>query len=153
LKLLLQREELLPLGTPGSLSVDGAPFCVTLERPAPRFHAQYCCVENGEYGVLAQYSPHFGRVMPTLQNVADRSGIEIHWGNFVDDYQGCIGVGASGSRMPADMPGGEPCIWSTRATFDVLFARIARALAAADAVTIAILDPVPTLLSSAGASS
>jgi Family of unknown function (DUF5675) len=123
---------------------ESAPFCVTLERPAARFGDLHPCIPAGEYCVVLYHSPHFARLMPLLEGVPGRSGIEIHWGNFVRDFEGCIGVGA----WRGQMPDGSPTIWNTRATFDQLFARLETAFAArregpAAACTIMIRDPQP----------
>ncbi|HVB87866.1 MAG TPA: DUF5675 family protein [Candidatus Dormibacteraeota bacterium] len=121
-----------------------APFCVTLERPAVRFGDPHPCIPAGEYRVVLYESPHFGRTMPLLADVPGRSGIEIHWGNFVRDFEGCIGVGA----WRGQMPDGSPTIWSSRETFDRLFCAIEPALllaleSEAEACVINIRDPQP----------
>ena len=123
---------------------NAAPFCVTLERSAARFGDAHPCIPAGEYRVVLYHSPHFGRLMPLLEGVPDRSGIEIHWGNFVHDFEGCIGVGA----WRGQMPDGTPTIWNSRATFDRVFAQIEAALARAsvpsdepETCTIAVRDP------------
>jgi len=125
-----------------SAANETAPFCVTLERPAARFGDSHPCVPAGEYQVVLYESPHFGRTMPLLKNVPDRKGIEIHWGNFVHDFEGCIGVGA----WRGQMPDGSPTIWNSRATFEKLFLAIEAAFAGARAgeaevCTMIILDP------------
>lgn len=120
MNLTLQRDPFTPKGTAGHLFVDGAPFCVTLERPAATFADPHPCIPAGEYRVVLYQSPHFGRRMPLLENVPGRSGIEIHWGNFVSDFKGCIGVGSTLTRLPD----GSPAIWNTRVTFEKLFAAI-----------------------------
>jgi len=125
---------------------DSAPFCVTLERPAARFGDLYPCIPAGEYRVVLYESPHFRRTMPLLEDVPDRSGIEIHWGNFVRDFEGCIGVGA----WRGQMPDGSPTIWNSRATFDQLFAAIEPTIALAregeaDACVITVRDPQPPI--------
>lgn len=135
MKLELQRDFQTEKGTTGRLFIDGALFCVSLERPAARFADEHPCIPAGEYRVLLYDSPHFRRVMPLLVDVPGRTEIEIHWGNFVRDFQGCVGVGASRSILPD----GSPAIWSSRATFDQLFAAIESAQASG--CTIAVRDP------------
>lgn len=125
-----------------SVGNGSAPFCVTLERPAARFGDPHPCIPAGKYRVVLYQSPHFGRLMPLLENVPDRSGIEIHWGNFVHDFEGCIGVGA----WRGQMPDGSPTIWNSRATFDQLFPAIGAAFASAregeaELCAITIRDP------------
>lgn len=120
MKLQLQRDVQTGQGTTGRLFVNGAPFCVTLERPAADFGNAHPCIPVGQYPVVLYHSPHFGRAMPLLVGVPGRSGIEIHWGNYVRDFKGCIGVGTTRSTLPD----GGLAIWNSRETFDKLFAEI-----------------------------
>jgi Steigviridae/Suoliviridae L,D-carboxypeptidase/transpeptidase len=137
MQLTLERLSETPRGTTGRMLANGEPFCVTLERPAAKFADPHPCVPAGDYRVVLCHSSHFGRFMPLLENVPGRSGIEIHWGNFPSDFQGCIGVGSSATTQ-AD---GSPAIWNTRRAFDLLFAEIEAAQA--DGCTITIRDPQP----------
>ncbi len=80
--------------------------------------------------------------MPLLVGVPGRSGIEIHWGNYVRDFEGCIGVGTTRGTLPD----GAPAIWNSRETFDKLFAEIdalfaRRAAGQDEGCTIAIRAP------------
>lgn len=135
MRLELQRDSQTAQGTTGRLLVDGAPFCVTLERPAEQFGGAHACIPAGDYRVVLYESPHFGRLMPLLEDVPGRMGIEIHWGNFVSDFEGCIGVGSARSTLP----NGQPAIWKSRATFDKLFSAIQTAQV--QGCTISIRDP------------
>jgi hypothetical protein len=155
-KLELARDRQTRQGTTGHLFVDGAPFCVTLERPAARFGDPQPCIPAGEYRVTLYQSPHFGRLMPLLEDVPGRSGIEIHWGNFVRDFEGCIGVG--GTR--GELPDGSPTIWNSRAAFDRLFDQLSATIKDAQAgsgdpqpgaCAITVHDPQPTTRSAAPA--
>lgn len=137
MKLELQRDLQTALGTTGRMFLDGAQFCVTLERPASRFGDAHPCIPAGDYRVVLYESPHFGRSMPLLRDVPGRTGIEIHWGNFVSDFQGCIGVGSARSTLRD----GRPAIWNSRAAFDQLFAAIDAVHA--EGCTISIRDPQP----------
>jgi Steigviridae/Suoliviridae L,D-carboxypeptidase/transpeptidase len=119
-KLELQREMETAMGTTGRLFINGAQFCMTLERPAAYFGDPHPCIPAGEYRVVLYHSLRFARLMPLLEDVPGRTGIEIHWGNFVCDFEGCIGVGSSRSNLQD----GSPAIWNTHITFDELFAAI-----------------------------
>jgi hypothetical protein len=136
----LQRDSQTAQGTTGRLFLDGAQFCVTLERPPSRFGEEHPCIPAGAYRVVLCESAHFGRVMPLLVDVPGRSGIEIHWGNYVNDFKGCIGVGASRSTLPD----GSPAIWNTRLTFDRLFAAIESAQS--EGCKILVRDPQPAIV-------
>jgi hypothetical protein len=91
MKLTLQRRAFDSAGTPGQLSVNGRSFCFTLERA--KDDAVHPCIPAGVYRILLQNSPHFGRLMPHLQDIPGRTDILIHWGNYVMDSEGCILVG------------------------------------------------------------
>ncbi len=131
MKLTLKRSIYLPQGTLGHLFLNGAPFCSTLERPAPQFPADVHCIPEGTYRVTIYDSPHFGRLMPLLMDVPGHSGIEIHWGNYPLDSKGCVLVGDSQS-----VDGDKPAIWNTRATFEQLFPEIQDAQAEGCTITI-----------------
>lgn len=77
--------------TRGHLSVNGEYFCDTLE-PA-RDDKEHPCIPCGRYAVDLIWSQKFRRTMPWLRYVPNRSGIEIHVGNYPRDTQGCILVG------------------------------------------------------------
>lgn len=50
-------------------------------------------IPDGVFEVKMQWSDHFQRNIPHLQNVPNREAIEIHPGNTAEDFKGCIGVG------------------------------------------------------------
>jgi len=51
------------------------------------------CIPNGTYSIKMEYSPHFNRLMPHIQNVPFFSYIMIHPGNTDADTSGCVLVG------------------------------------------------------------
>lgn len=81
--------------TIGSLTLDGNPFCATLEGDHLIAPGQYEVIltESPEAvrGVLWTPSPKF--LLPELLNVPSRTGIRIHAGNTEHDTKGCIVVG------------------------------------------------------------
>ena len=50
-------------------------------------------IPPGRYPVTIYASPHFGREVPLLEDVPNRSEIEMHFGNYPTDSRGCILVG------------------------------------------------------------
>lgn len=85
----------------GRMTVNGAPFCATLE-PA-RFHPvhpDHPCVPAGVYKVCLTLSPHFGYITPEVLDVPSRTHIRIHRGNEPIDSLGCtlVGLTAGPSR-------------------------------------------------------
>ena len=87
-----------PAYTVGRLFVDGKFFCNTLEdtvRDLSNEKKVYgkTAIPYGEYKVVYNWSPKFGRNLPRLLNVPAFEGILIHPGNTADDSAGCILVG------------------------------------------------------------
>jgi hypothetical protein len=84
-------------GTRGSLFVNGALECCTLEdtvrlgKKVPKETA----IPAGTYPLILNVSPKYGKVMPRLLDVPNFDGILIHPGNTEEDTWGCILVGLS----------------------------------------------------------
>ena len=141
MKLEIQRDPFLPNGTTGRLSVDGREFCFTLEPPnrSPVTDGPVC-IPAGTYPVKIDFSPRFQRPMPRLFDVPERSGILIHWGNYVENTEGCVLVGSSRSTIQGAVP--EPAVWDSRETFDRLYREIEQAQAAG--LMLIVRDAEPT---------
>ena len=103
MNLHLQRTERGDRYTMGRLTIDGEPFCDTLEptdrhldaitmRPEQKLYGQ-TAIPTGTYPVVLTYSPRFKRTLPLLKNVPHFEGIRIHPGNSATDTAGCILVG------------------------------------------------------------
>ena len=80
--------------TIGRLLINGVHQCYTLEdvvRPdgAPKVFGG-TAIPYGTYPVILSMSPHFGTVLPELQNVPNFEGIRMHGGNTDADTEGCI---------------------------------------------------------------
>src|SRR5690348_7201859 len=86
MKLRLIREPSRPNTTFGVLFIDGFFECFTLENTSK-------IIPAGIYSIKLYDSPKFHRAVPQLQNVPNRSFIEMHPANFYTDLEGCIGVG------------------------------------------------------------
>lgn len=98
MKLRVERLWKKPAYTVGRLFVDGKLFCNTLEdtvRDLSNEKKVYgkTAIPYGEYKVVYNWSPKFGRNLPRLLNVPVFEGILIHPGNTADDSAGCILVG------------------------------------------------------------
>lgn len=70
----------------------GKHICFTLELPENMNKQGDSCIPEGTYKFAKMFSQHLGWVY-RLQNVPDRSLIDIHTGNTVLDIRGCILVG------------------------------------------------------------
>lgn len=75
--------------------------CKTLELPWKHNKKNVSCILAGTYLVEVYESPTKGLVY-LLQNVFDRSYIEIHAGNYYFDILGCILVGESFTDINKD---------------------------------------------------
>jgi hypothetical protein len=113
MQLKVTRLTFTPRSTGGTLSVDGSPFCSTLELPV-RDGLPGSAIPVGTYPVSIYPSPHFGRLMPLILGISNRSEIEIHYGNFPSETRGCVLVGE-----PSEIP---DFIANSRETFDRFWA-------------------------------
>ena len=95
--------------TLGTLSIEGKPFCQTLEPTwrdiAPggkgRKVPGKTAIPEGRYQVVVTRSPRAdGQWLPLLLHVPGFAGIRIHAGNTVDDTAGCILVGTTRPLHP-----------------------------------------------------
>lgn len=93
-ELFLQRYETSPLGTFGTLRDSaGQRLAYTCERP-DNGNQKMGCIPAGTYEVSAFNSPSKGRDF-LVNDVPNRSMIEIHKGNTIVDTEGCILVGTA----------------------------------------------------------
>lgn len=82
-----------PEVTDGEITDDQGKFiCYSLELPNLNNQPEVSCIPEGEYAFQKFFSSHLGWVY-RLQNVPNRSLIDIHSGNDVLDLRGCITVG------------------------------------------------------------
>lgn len=99
MRLLLKRRFKGEAYTIGTLYVDGARFCDTLEdrvRDLAGGEAKVpgkTAIPKGRYKVIVNRSPKFGRDLPRLLDVPQFEGVLIHRGNTAADSAGCILVG------------------------------------------------------------
>lgn len=141
MRLLLERQPSKGGATIGSLFIDGEFFCyvcedVIREQPGQPVEAWKVpgktAIPAGEYGVVVTMSNRFKRRLPLLENVPGFAGIRIHPGNTSEDTEGCLlpGLAKTGNQ-----------VLSSRAAFDLLFAKINAACNDGAAVTIEIRNP------------
>ena len=128
MNLLLQRLWYTDKSTVGELSVEGVFQSYTLELPK-KDGLPGSCILAGTYSVIFAPSPKFessqdpwvmkyAKEMPRLQDIPNRSGILIHWGNEPEETEGCILVGRSYSPTVPDL------IQNSRVAFADLYAKI-----------------------------
>ena len=85
-------------GTFGVMTINGLPFCVTLERYKYGNEQNKSCIPTGQYTCKRVESHNFGNSFE-VSNVANRTNILIHVGNTVDDSSGCILLGSSFGKL------------------------------------------------------
>ena len=90
--------------------------CKTLELAWNDNESQISCIPNGEYSVIPYSSPSKGTVY-LLENVENRSMIEIHVGNYYTDILGCILVGDNFAYINSDK---EADVTNSKNTFNKL---------------------------------
>lgn len=99
-------------GTFGTLMDDtGHQLCFTVERP---YTGDHPCVPAAIYQVESYESPTKGDVW-MLKDVPDRTAIEIHTANTMNDLLGCIGVGDKLGTF-----NGLPSVMNSQVTFSML---------------------------------
>jgi hypothetical protein len=80
------------LCNPGLMTIDGAYFGQTIERPWADNKRGISCIPAGIYPVAIRHSPKFNRPMLIIDNVRGRSGILIHGANHWSELKGCVAV-------------------------------------------------------------
>lgn len=93
IELLLRRDGDTGISTRGSLFLDGAFRCYSLEDSGARGHGKGCSIPPGRYRVVWVMSNRLKRETLRLKDVPGRDGILIHSGNTEKDCIGCILLG------------------------------------------------------------
>lgn len=131
MKLKVERTNCGPKCTIGSLYVDGAFECFTLEdvvRDGPKVYGE-TAIPAGSYNVVITTSQRFKRDLPLVENVPGFEGIRIHPGNTDADTDGCLLVGRTK---------GANFVGESKAAFSSLFSKIKTAIDGGDAVTLEV---------------
>lgn len=109
--------------TLGNFSLNNVPFCFCIELPKVSYNGSNVCIPCGTYIVTKYLSPHWGFKVPLLQNVSNRTEIEIHPSNWAIDpatkkvyLLGCIAVG--------DKEDGTDAVDDSQVTFKKLMSTI-----------------------------
>lgn len=118
--MILNRLIFTDKSTIGELHIDSTWQCFTLELSARKQPGIKNCITPGKYEIQMQWSARFGMNTPHLQNVPDRTFIEIHPGNKPEDTDGCILLGQ-----------GKDTDWvsNSRAAYQALISKIEAKLA------------------------
>ena len=79
-----------PNGTNGTLLLEGAAICSTIEQPWKNNHSQISCIPEGKYKIIKRFSPHFQRDLQ-VRDVPGRQLILIHPAHVaLMELKGCI---------------------------------------------------------------
>ena len=87
--------------TIGKLSINGVFFCVTLELPYENNLENVSCIPEGTYNCVRIISPKFGDTF-CITGIPGRKYVEIHWGNYEKDTDGCVLIGDEVSEFEGD---------------------------------------------------
>ena len=121
MKLKLIRDEESENATIGRLFADDHFLAFTLENEWKDNEQRKSCIPDGTYEVYTKtygrYYKSFGRPIPILRDVPNRSEILIHWGNYPKDTLGCILVGDSK---------GEEAVWNSKKTYRKIYPYLAQ---------------------------
>lgn len=139
MNLLLERVQMDPDVTIGSLCVDGVWECWTCEDPVREIAGQpvaswkvagKTAIPFGRYAIDITMSARFKRLLPLLLNVSGFSGVRIHPGNTAADTEGCL--------LPGGVRFGKS-VGRSRDAFSYLFNRLKEAKRRGEPITIEIV--------------
>ena len=88
-------------GTFGILSVEGSNFtCVSLELPWLNDQPNVSCIPVGAYQCTWRWSNAHNRNIYHIENVLNRTAVEIHSANAIFQLLGCIALGQEQCIFP-----------------------------------------------------
>lgn len=91
-KLTIERKSTTTTCSMGYLIANNKVICYTLELPWIDNLNNISCIPEGTYSGILRYDKTDGwRIQ--LENVPNRTGVQIHMGNYTKEIKGCILVG------------------------------------------------------------
>lgn len=111
----VKRKTFTSQSTCGELWIDDTFVCYTLEPRKEQSKGKPFCIPAGTYIITLGWSKARAMNVPHVNNVPGFSEIEIHWGNYPKDTEGCLLVGRT--IMP-DFVG------NSKKTFDGLLTKL-----------------------------
>ncbi|GEJ44416.1 MULTISPECIES: DUF5675 family protein [unclassified Chryseobacterium] len=91
-ELTIERKLSSDICTMGYLIANGEVLCYTLELPWADNLNNISCIPIGTYSGILRYDKTDGwRIQ--LENVPNRTGVQIHMGNYTNQIKGCVLVG------------------------------------------------------------
>lgn len=98
MNLTVTRQWFTPLSTCGMLDIDGVFQAYTMEPRLDQSEGKPYAIPLGSYQVVFAWSLKFQCLTPHIENVPGFEDIEVHWGNYPKDTEGCLMVGNSRSE-------------------------------------------------------
>ncbi len=86
MKLTVIRQIVGERGIAGELFLDGRRECFTVENREK-------AIPEGIFPIVLEYSRRFGRLLPEIKNIPERTECKFHVANFAYQLEGCIAVG------------------------------------------------------------
>ena len=91
----------------------------------------------GEYTIALQYSSHFKRILPYLNNVKGFAGIMQHNGNDVSASRGCQILGVVSKK--------DGYVINSKNTVDVIVKRYSEAIESGDEINLTVVKSKNTI--------
>lgn len=108
--------------TLGRLYVNGiTAYCATLELPWLQNATSKSCIPEGIYNYRVAMSPSRKKLVIWIDNVPNRTAIQIHEGNFTRQIEGCVAVGLGIKDINKD---GVPDVTESVSAFSALISSI-----------------------------
>lgn len=148
----LRRERQNRHSTVGTLSVDDAPMCVTLEDawhvvklpgitriPAGTYPVKFRRdgAMHGKY--LERFGAEFHKGMLHITDVPQFEAILIHCGNFIENTRGCVLVGSS--IVEPEGPDAPYSVLASEKAYRELYPMVAQAVALGERTWFRAIDP------------
>lgn len=100
----------------GSLNANGIEICKTLELPRKQNQNDISSIPSGVYKGILRYD-HTDQWRIELENVVDRTHIQIHMGNYTSNTIGCILVGTKTNKNNCSVLDSKTAYWELKKSF------------------------------------
>jgi len=113
----VQRKEETEKATFGELYVDDEKIGQTLEPPWRNNKISESCIPPGEYDayIRSKETSRWDYDVIQLRDVFNRSAIQIHIGNYINDTKGCILIGKGR---------GKNAVWNSTDAYEELMSKL-----------------------------
>jgi len=116
--MILQRDSQTDARTYGTMQTDdGDTECQTIERPWLDNQSGVSCIPAGTYPCSLRFSPHHGFAVYSINDVPNRTNIEIHAANLASQLLGCVALGESRGVL-----NGQDAVFASQSAVDTFMA-------------------------------